>query len=1231
MDVNPLLQHPELGTVKKTLFNNPPAEKVFGYTPPKDPEGAREVMMLWKGHNPSLSQEETKPSPDFKTLNKMAVASGLSTAKEQPPFRREHAEVTLRTATESSAASPRRSTLPTIPPSKVGTTFGMPSAHRSAEIVRTHGPEEPPVKYLVQGAFQDEWVRKNLEAEAAGSGRSRPYIPPQPTKAVLGHSYGASRYMQPPNDEEPWKMSKFKTVSPRVTQYSGGSFTRPRKSSPSATADLAAAEAQAEASFGSASACNACGENGGHVVDIDDAAELIESDSPNWGLVAGPHDPGLPGMREYTRLVRVSGIPSNMKGLRLLLQYWVEALGGQSADESFGLHTSHVLTWQDGDLSAAQLAVEETWRPLEQPPLTALKPRAEQIQEGDLGPVAGQHASLEGAGGGGDGMEVEPHNEDWRTDAAEPAGWAGPAVAGAGTPDATTFPCGAVAQPPEQQPSEQQELCAQEAGPADERVELAPAAQQPLQGQGQHQDLEGQQQQEHQEEEDEGGQRRQQGEQREERHGQQLRLRRRRRVAGVQLPGAGLEGTACSNGADSTGSPSTGPSADACGASGTSPAGHEDVGEAPPPAQTDEELQAEPEPMDVGPVGNDGGIGEVEPGAEEEEVGLEAPQLPVGGSDASAEPSVQLLPSLVGSGDSSCPALGTEASGSQLRGGQTAAAAAAALAGAGPVPGFPVGGDLEAEAVDSGSPCGGAGAASPTAEAPSAPVVSMPTAELMTEPGVEQGADPAAEPHAVAVQPKRRKRVVKADPAAEHAGGDAGCAGAEAAGAGDGAAPSLRDDEGGPGGTAAVNGGAARADKPSKKGRKGAAAVGDAGGNDGGGEAMAVDGGSGDPPEDEAVRDEPAVERAVVPAAGRKKGAAKRKGVVMECGGDGAAAAGDGANAAAAGPESAEAQPPAAKKARGRKRSSGEGGPRAKQTPQVASQEPAGQPPAGTARAAGGSQGAAGPLVTEGPAAAATGNAAAAVVRHTKLVFALSGFSAEDRGRYGGLLKSLRMTYVPLNNDWDARINALLAPALKRSDKTVCAMASGAWLLRAEYLSACQRAAAAGGGSGGDGGGPGGVNPEEYELQDCEDGASVISSGAPAHWRRRAVSRGGGPSGLAFSGLRLLVPPGLPPPLDSATLGRMLAAGGGVAVVKAATAANAKGCHAGIVPAGCKQEDKMVAALRAAGAAVVSPAYLVDWVAHPHGSLAQHYRHGSEPGESLAALERERGVLGGPI
>ncbi len=148
-------------------------------------------MAHWKGHSASPSKDEVAPSPDFKSLNKMAIGQGLHSAKDLPAFRKEHSDVKLKTA-HGEASPTRRSNMPTVPPKKAGSMFGMPSGYRTAEVVRSFGPEEPPVKHLIQGAYQDEWVRKNLEAEAAGANRARPYIPPAPTKVrsceVLVHA-----------------------------------------------------------------------------------------------------------------------------------------------------------------------------------------------------------------------------------------------------------------------------------------------------------------------------------------------------------------------------------------------------------------------------------------------------------------------------------------------------------------------------------------------------------------------------------------------------------------------------------------------------------------------------------------------------------------------------------------------------------------------------------------------------------------------------------------------------------------------------------------------------------------------------------------------------------------------------------------------------------------------------------------------------------------------------------
>lgn len=97
-----------------------------------------------------------------------------------------------------------------------------------------------------------------------------------------------------------------------------------------------------------------------------------------------------------------------------------------------------------------------------------------------------------------------------------------------------------------------------------------------------------------------------------------------------------------------------------------------------------------------------------------------------------------------------------------------------------------------------------------------------------------------------------------------------------------------------------------------------------------------------------------------------------------------------------------------------------------------------------------------------------------------------------------------------VNKEWDTRINALLAPCLKRSDKTVCAMAAGAWMLREDYLAACAR-----GHQPGHGHAAAAVDPAPFELSDCKDGESYISTGTEpkgmgsrkGRWRCRSAAR----------------------------------------------------------------------------------------------------------------------------
>lgn len=209
MKTNPLLSRSELGKVTKTTFSNPPPEHVFGLTNPPDAEGAREVTMIWKAHQPN---PDDKPGPDFVAMNKLAAVSGQTTAKELPTFRQSN-YVTLKKG-ENTLKPP-----PPVPSDKdPAYTYGMPSAYRTAEQVRSAGPEEPPMKYVVQGAYQHDWIRMN-QTRSGQFVEGQHYIKPTGTKAALGHHIGALKHLQPEEQQELWKMSKFKKADPKVTLY----------------------------------------------------------------------------------------------------------------------------------------------------------------------------------------------------------------------------------------------------------------------------------------------------------------------------------------------------------------------------------------------------------------------------------------------------------------------------------------------------------------------------------------------------------------------------------------------------------------------------------------------------------------------------------------------------------------------------------------------------------------------------------------------------------------------------------------------------------------------------------------------------------------------------------------------------------------------------------------------------------------------------------------------------
>ena len=197
--------------------------------------------------------------------------------------------------------------------------------------------------------------------------------------------------------------------------------------------------------------------------------------------------------------------------------------------------------------------------------------------------------------------------------------------------------------------------------------------------------------------------------------------------------------------------------------------------------------------------------------------------------------------------------------------------------------------------------------------------------------------------------------------------------------------------------------------------------------------------------------------------------------------------------------------------------------------------------------------------------------------------FAVGGLHSADAAAAVASLRRLGVTAEggAAAHAWRTGTTHVLEPTLRRSLKTLAAMAAGAWVLDARY--AADSAAA------------GRLLPEgRYEL--VADSGGRISRRAPAHWRRRAAADGGGG---AFAGLTAAVLPGVAP----------------------------KGAH--------PNKEDLEAVLSAGGATLVDASAAAtagaDFVvAPPHRRRARWTHRGAEAGARAPGNCRVRGGVGGP-
>lgn len=200
---NVLLVRDEVGKGKPSCYNLPPPGHAYGRSDPPDAEGAREVIKKWVAHQPM--PDKLSDLQDIRKINKMATQKGVVNAKQLAEFRKEN-DVRL---------TPRSGA--------IGIPMTIPSAHNASYTYGRKGKPSTPITSVIGGQFaiQSEMAleaqyrayAEQLEQEAPG-GKHRIKL----TKAAADRISNARHQREHglPEASEPFKLQKFKKVSPRL-------------------------------------------------------------------------------------------------------------------------------------------------------------------------------------------------------------------------------------------------------------------------------------------------------------------------------------------------------------------------------------------------------------------------------------------------------------------------------------------------------------------------------------------------------------------------------------------------------------------------------------------------------------------------------------------------------------------------------------------------------------------------------------------------------------------------------------------------------------------------------------------------------------------------------------------------------------------------------------------------------------------------------------------------------
>eukprot|EP00933_Yihiella_yeosuensis_P052066 TRINITY_DN50053_c0_g1_i1.p1 TRINITY_DN50053_c0_g1~~TRINITY_DN50053_c0_g1_i1.p1 ORF type:complete len:282 (+),score=38.99 TRINITY_DN50053_c0_g1_i1:82-927(+) len=212
---NVLLMRDGIGKPKPSTFCLPGAHFAYGKPGNNDDEGAREVSMRWVSHTPSKSREED--GTDFVSINRRAINEKITNAKDLRHFKEAETRYGHGDMSARGRSSPCHSQPPMRPviPSDVipGFTYG-----------RKVRPSTP-INEVISARFADRSERaltsfysEMRDVRAAQKTHVRK-IPLTTGTRLRNQSVKKVAEAHEQEQKEPFKLSKFKRVQPKVSSH----------------------------------------------------------------------------------------------------------------------------------------------------------------------------------------------------------------------------------------------------------------------------------------------------------------------------------------------------------------------------------------------------------------------------------------------------------------------------------------------------------------------------------------------------------------------------------------------------------------------------------------------------------------------------------------------------------------------------------------------------------------------------------------------------------------------------------------------------------------------------------------------------------------------------------------------------------------------------------------------------------------------------------------------------